>query len=292
MTSHSRLHACGALLIASTGKHVAQITLVCCFGGCVSRAPNFRLAVRLVLCRYPLIVALPSVLQCTESSQSSKQHTLLVKCTFDSWLLATNSKENMLQWAASLHSAKPSQQVNKQAVDLVLAQHWLDLPKEDEYGAEVWERHWFILKNSVLNMYSEEQKITNNLSQPLVALAVTDMVSATRGKGVEFYKWGIVLETTEGAAIRMRAVGQSEMRQLLSTLNVHCIVTKTEKDEALAPKTKAMVRAGWLFKKSEKKAGVHVGKAWQRRWFILEVWVTCPLVSHALMSPQVVHTGG
>ena len=51
---------------------------------------------------------------CAESSQSSKQHTLLVKCTFDQWLLATNSKENMLQWAASLHAAKPSQQTNKQ----------------------------------------------------------------------------------------------------------------------------------------------------------------------------------
>jgi len=209
--------------------------------------------------------------QCNESSQSSKQHTLHVKCSFDSWLLATNSKENMLQWAASLHSAKPSQQTNKPAVDLVLAQGWLDLPKEDEYGAEGWERHWFVLKNSVLNMYTEEQKKSDKLQQPVVALAVTDMVSAERGKGVEFYKWGIVLETTEGVNIRMRAVGQSEMRQLLSTLNVHCIVAKAPEKEAPKVKTKQIVREGWLFKKSEKKAGVHVGKAWQRRWFVLEV---------------------
>jgi len=209
--------------------------------------------------------------QCAESSQSSKQHTLLVKCSFDSWLLATNSKENMLQWAASLHSAKPSQQTTRQAVDLVLAQGWLDLPKEDEYGAEIWERHWFVLKNSVLNMFSEEQKKADKLSAPLLAMAVADMVSATRGKGVEFYKWGIGIETVEGVTIRMRAVGQSEMRQLLSTLNVHCIVAPAAKPEPLAPKTKAVIKSGWLFKKSEKKAGVHVGKAWQRRWFVLEV---------------------
>ena len=37
--------------------------------------------------------------ECVESSHSSKQHTLHIKCTFDQWLLATNSKENMLQWA-------------------------------------------------------------------------------------------------------------------------------------------------------------------------------------------------
>merc|ERR1719482_1343147 len=36
--------------------------------------------------------------------------------------------------------------------------------------------------------------------------------------------------------------------------------------------TTTLVKTGWLFKKSEKKAGVvHAGKAWQRRWFVLEV---------------------
>jgi len=209
--------------------------------------------------------------QCTESSQSAKQHTLLVKCSFDSWLLATNSKENMLQWAASLHAAQPSKQTIKQAVDLVLAQGWLDLPKQDDAGDEIWVRHWFVLKNSQLTMFSEEQKRIDQLKQPLVALAVADMLSASRAKGVEFYKWGIVLETADGASIRMRAVGQSEMRQLLSTLNVHCIVASAESDEKPMVKTKQTIRSGFLFKKSEKKAGVRASKAWQRRWFVLEV---------------------
>jgi len=52
---------------------------------------------------------------------------------------------------------------------------------------------------------------------------------------------------------------------------VHCIVAKAPEKEAPKVKTKQIVREGWLFKKSEKKAGVHVGKAWQRRWFVLEV---------------------
>lgn len=96
--------------------------------------------------------------QCTETSHSAKQHTLLVKCSFSQWLLATNSKENMLQWAASLHAAQPSKKVERQAVDAVLAQGWLDLPKEDETSLasggvlkEVWVRHWFLLRNTVLN---------------------------------------------------------------------------------------------------------------------------------------------
>ena len=108
------------------------------------------------------------------------------------------------------------------------AQGWLDLPKQDEAGEEIWVRHWFVLKNSQLTMFTEEQKKGDQLKQPVVALAVADMTAASRAKGVEFYKWGIVLETNEGATIRMRAVGQSEMRQLLSTLNVHCIVASEE----------------------------------------------------------------
>ena len=77
-------------------------------------------------------------------------------------MLATNNKENMLQWAASLHSAQPSEKKVRAVVDSVLAQGWLDLPKEDEKEdgllSEKWVRHWFVLRNTVLNMYTEEQK--------------------------------------------------------------------------------------------------------------------------------------
>ena len=71
----------------------------------------------------------------------------------------------------------------------------------------------------------------------------------------------------------MRAAGQSEMRQLLSTLNVHCIQAPVEAEKKVAvEKSKQTLKAGWLFKKSEKaKLGMAMGKAWQRRWFVLEV---------------------
>jgi len=72
----------------------------------------------------------------------------------------------------------------------------------------------------------------------------------------------------------MRAVGQSEMRQLLSTLNVNCIPTKVVEDSGPEfETTTSLLKKGWLFKKSEKVAGIAYsrGKAWQRRWFILEV---------------------
>ena len=209
--------------------------------------------------------------QCVENSHSAKQHTLHIKCSFDQWMLATNSKENMLQWAGSLRAAQPSKVSNKPAVDLILAQGWLDLPKE-ENDEEVWVRNWFVLKNSTLFMYSEEMKTRGDLSQPVVQMSCDDMRSATRAKGVDFYKWGIVLETTSGKEIRMRAIGQAEMRQLLSTLNVHCIKAPTE--EEMKPefvKTKQVIRSGYLYKKSLKQTGVRMGKAWQRRWFVLEV---------------------
>jgi len=208
---------------------------------------------------------------CVESSHSSKQHTLHIKCTFDQWMLATNSKENMLQWAGSLRAAQPSKVSNKPVADLILAQGWLDLPKE-EHDDEVWVRNWFVLKNSTLFMYSEEMKNANNLSQPVVQLATDDMRSATRAKGVDFYKWGIVVETTSGSEIRMRAIGQAEMRQLLSTLNVHCIKAPSEEESKVEfVRTKQVIRSGYLYKKSLKQTGVRVGKAWQRRWFVLEV---------------------
>jgi len=70
----------------------------------------------------------------------------------------------------------------------------------------------------------------------------------------------------------MRAVGQSEMRQLLSTLNVNCIpVKQTDTSQPTFEEQTVTVKSGWLFKKSEKKAGIHTGKAWQRRWFVLTV---------------------
>jgi hypothetical protein len=148
----------------------------------------------------------------------------------------------------------------------------LDLPKEDEVEGEGWFRHWFVLKSSVLEMFTEDQKLQGKLTQPVVALAVSDMLSAGRAKGVDFYKWGILLETTDGSVLRMRAVGQSEMRQLLSTLNVNCISVKQADVQVPFETTTAVVKSGWLFKKSEKKAGmVHAGKAWQRRWFQLDV---------------------
>ena len=74
---------------------------------------------RAVLCQALGFIPVES---CTESSHSAKQHTLLVKCAFDSWLLATNNKENMLQWAASLHAAQPSKKTERAVVDSVLAQ--------------------------------------------------------------------------------------------------------------------------------------------------------------------------
>jgi len=210
---------------------------------------------------------------CTESSQPN-MHTILIRCSFASWLLATKNKESMLQWAASLKCAQPSQHTEKQVVDSVLAQGWLDLPKEDDEEGEKWVRHWFVLKTSVLNIFSEAQKNDKTLDQPIVALSSSDMASALRAQGVDFYKWGIILETTDGTLLRMRAVGQSEMRQLLSTLNVNCIPVKSAFNEGPSfEATTSVLKSGWLFKKSEKVAGIAYsrGKAWQRRWFVLEV---------------------
>jgi hypothetical protein len=209
--------------------------------------------------------------ECLESSHSSKQHTLHIKCSFDQWLLATNSKENMLQWAASLHAAQPTKKSNKPVADLILAQGWIDVPRE-ENDDEVWVRHWFVLKNTVLALYSEDQKKSNSLTSPALQVATTEMRSAQRAQGVDFYKWGIVLETASNPGMRLRAVGQSEMRQLLSTLNVHCIEgVKEETETKEVVRSKAVIRSGYLYKKSLKQTGVRVGKAWQRRWFSLEV---------------------
>ena len=122
--------------------------------------------------------------QCTETSHSAKQHTLLVKCSFSQWLLATNSKENMLQWAASLHAAQPTKKSNKPVADLILAQGWIDVPRE-ENDDEVWVRDWFVLKNTVLALYSEDQKKSNSLTSPALQVATTEMRSAQRAQGVD-----------------------------------------------------------------------------------------------------------
>jgi len=80
------------------------------------------------------------------------------------------------------------------------------------------------------------------------------------------------------------------MRQLLSTLNVHCIESAPQdaSDDKHFVKSKAIIRSGYLYKKSLKGAGgaVRMGKAWQRRWFVLEVET-----NEGEDSSQVVRTG-
>ena len=71
------------------------------------------------------------------------------------------------------------------------------------------------------------------LGEPSASLQSTAMKTATRAQGADFYKWGIVVETTDGTLLRMRATGQSEMRHLLSTLNVNCIPTEVAAPGAL-----------------------------------------------------------
>ena len=111
-----------------------------------------------------------------------------------------------LPWPQELASGRPKVE------DSPLSTTRLDLPKEDESSlaqtgmlSEKWVRHWFVLRNTVLNMFTEEQKEAGDLSQPIVALAVSDMRAASRANGVDFYKWGILLETTDGTVLRMRA---------------------------------------------------------------------------------------
>jgi hypothetical protein len=217
---------------------------------------------------------------CHEHTQAS-MHTITIRCSFTSWLLATKNKDSMLQWAASLKAAQPAAlagAAEKPAIDAVLAQGWCETPRDDETGAEVWARHWFVLKPSVLQIYPEEAKARAGSKgalsgPPTVELASLRMVSATRATGVDFYRWGIVVETADGPSLRMRAAGQSEMRQLLSTLNVNCIPVQSGRAsrQASFEKTRVQLKAGWLFKKAERRSGAPVVKAWQRRWFVLEV---------------------
>jgi len=61
---------------------------------------------------------------CVEETRNASMHTISIKCSFKTWLLATKSKESMLQWAASLKVAAPSDASAKPAIDAVLAQGW------------------------------------------------------------------------------------------------------------------------------------------------------------------------
>lgn len=221
-----------------------------------------------------------SVESCHEHTQAH-MHTITIRCSFTSWLLATKNKESMLQWAASLESAQTAALAGgaaKPVIDAIITQGWCELPREDESGVELWVRHWFVLKPSILQIYAEDVKIKAGAKgalagPPAVELASTRMVSASRAQGVDFYRWGIVVEIADGAPpLRMRATGQSEMRQLLSTLNVNCIpVGAGASSQPAFEKTRVQLKAGWLFKKSERRSGAPVVKAWQRRWFVLEV---------------------
>jgi len=215
--------------------------------------------------------------QCTESSPSKNRHFIHIKCSWTSWLLATESKENMLRWSASLHAATPTQGSNKQALDVVLAQGWVELPKEvdvdESPDGEVWVRHWYVCKSvSALNLYTEQQKKDGDLGEPTISFPVSEMASMARSSGLDFYKWGMVLEMRDGTQQRMRAVGQSEMKQLLSTLNVNCIAapSSSESAEVKIPKERKVLKAGWLGKKAEAR-GLTGGHAFQNRWFVLDV---------------------
>merc|ERR1719473_837777 len=98
-------------------------------------------------------------------------------------------------------------------------------------------------------------KKASDLTRPVVQLETSAMRSAQRAQGVDFYKWGIILESSTGP-LRLRAVGQSEMRQLLSTLNVHCIESTKEEAKPEVVRSKAIIRSGYLYKKSLKQTGV------------------------------------
>ena len=69
-----------------------------------------------------------------EETRNASMHTISIKCSFKTWLLATKSKESMLQWAASLKVAAPSDASAKPAIDAVLAQGWCDLPRDTPEG--------------------------------------------------------------------------------------------------------------------------------------------------------------
>ena len=123
-------------------------------------------------------------------------------------------------------------------------------------------------------IYSEEAKKKNQIgstAQPVKVLLTKDMRSAQRGNGAEFFKWGIELEMADHHTYKMRAAGQSEMRQMLSTLNVHCISGGNLEEKSKVKKSKAVIRSGYLYKKSLKTGVVRMQKAWQRRYFVLEV---------------------
>ena len=44
----------------------------------------------------------------------------------------------------------------------------------------------------------------------------------------------------------------------------------------MVERSKQTLKAGWLFKKSDKSKHAITTKAWQRRWFVLEVETISP----------------
>ena len=56
--------------------------------------------------------------------------------------------------------------------------------------------------------------------------------------------------------------------------------------KAVVERSKQTLKAGWLFKKSDKSKHAITTKAWQRRWFVLEVETISPHISpHLPTSP-------
>jgi len=217
------------------------------------------------------------VVDVKEQSISAKQHMVRIKCDFDEWTLAATSKDNMTQWANSLKkNLRSKASAPKPTTEMILAQGWIDLPDEKSSGDdEKFVKHWFVLKNTVLAMYSEKAKLTASLTTPVSTLNTAEMKSAYRPNGSDYYAHGIEIEMAGGKVWRARAEGDAELRQLLSTLEVHCISGVKEEVATAAPSTKKeVVRSGYLFKKNLKAGGVvRMGKAWQRYFFLLETTV-------------------
>ncbi|KAL3899061.1 MAG: hypothetical protein SGPRY_012713 [Prymnesium sp.] len=98
------------------------------------------------------------------------------------------------------------------------------------------------------------------------------MLSVERSAGADFYQWGMTLEMSDGSQQRMRAAGQSEMKQLLATLSVNCIPSASCVGEggSSPPKERRLVKEGWMGKKAESR-GLTGGHAFHNRWLVLEV---------------------
>ena len=98
---------------------------------------------------------------CEKKSVSAKQDTLTIKCKFDQWLLATNTKDSLAQWGNSLRSAQPGASQAKQAQDLLLEQNWVEMPK-DEHDEDSYAMHWY----QVRTLFTTIPRSTAPLSSP------------------------------------------------------------------------------------------------------------------------------